>query len=296
MTELGDQKPVQIADEMVVPTGREIYLSLSAEGGGAKDADRDPDFQVIHSFWVPELFGKQDVMPGRTNHILFSMDTPGTYTGQCAEFCGLQHGKMKFRVVALAPAAWEDVGRTCTRCRRPPPTAPLAEQGEELFLNPLSENRGSCTACHAVGDVGGIAGPNLTHFADPTHVVLRRLQLEHVPRKTARRTRKTLAGLAPRSRRGETRREDARLPVERRRDRCPGRLPLQLEVMPMSTTRDDRSALMASVTASASRGVRRPAALTGFWSWATTVDHKKIGIMYGFVAFVFFIVVASRPC
>ena len=168
VTSYGEQKPVQIADEMVVPTGREIYMSLSAEGGGAKDADGNPDFQVIHSFWVPELFGKQDVMPGRTNHILFSVDTPGTYTGQCAEFCGLQHGKMKFRVVALAPAAWEDWVELHTLS--PAATdGSLAEQGEELFMNPLSENRGSCTACHAVGDVGGIAGPNLTHFADPTH-------------------------------------------------------------------------------------------------------------------------------
>jgi cytochrome c oxidase subunit 2 len=167
-TGYGDQKPVQIADVMVVPTGRQVYLSLSSEGGGAKDANDDPDFQVIHSFWVPQLFGKQDVVPGRTNHILFSVDTPGTYTGQCAEFCGLEHGRMKLRVVALEPAAWDD----WVELHELSPSAPnseLAGRGEQIFLNPLSDGRGSCTACHSVGDAGGIAAPNLTHFADPTH-------------------------------------------------------------------------------------------------------------------------------
>ncbi len=161
--------PITIADTMVVPTGRDVYLSLESRGGGAQDANGDPDFQVIHSFWVPELFGKQDVMPGRTNTIQFSVDTPGTYTGQCAEFCGLQHGLMKLEVVALEPADWE--AWVANQQTLPPsPTDPLAKQGEQLFLNPLSDGRGQCTACHAVGDSpGGAAAPNLSHFADPTH-------------------------------------------------------------------------------------------------------------------------------
>ena len=53
---------------------------------------------MIHSFWIPQLAGKQDVVPNRTNHILMQADDPGMYYGQCAEFCGLQHGKMKVRV------------------------------------------------------------------------------------------------------------------------------------------------------------------------------------------------------
>lgn len=161
-------RPITIADTMVVPTGRQVYLSLEAKGGGAMDANEDPDFEVIHSFWVPQLFGKQDVVPGRTNHILFSVDEPGTYTGQCAEFCGLQHGRMKLEVRALAPAEW-DAWVENQKTLAPSPTDPLAQQGEELFLNPLSEGRGACTACHAVGDQGGAAAPNLSHFADPEH-------------------------------------------------------------------------------------------------------------------------------
>lgn len=161
--------PIMIADTLVVPTGREIYLSLEAKGGAARDANEDPDFQVIHSFWVPELFGKQDVMPGQTNHILFSIDTPGLYTGQCAEFCGLQHALMKLEVVALDPADWE-AWVANQKSEAPAPTDPLAQQGEELVMNPLANGRGNCMTCHSVGAApGAAAAPNLSHFADPSH-------------------------------------------------------------------------------------------------------------------------------
>ena len=164
----GQQRPIEIADVMVVPTGREIFLTLEAEGGGAKTTEGVPDFQVIHSFWVPELFGKQDVMPGRTNTIMFQVDQPGTYTGQCAEFCGLQHSLMKLRVVALEPADWD--AWVINQKQGPDSTTDtLAQEGEELFLNPLSGGRGACIACHAVGDAGAAAAPNLSHFNDPTH-------------------------------------------------------------------------------------------------------------------------------
>lgn len=161
-------RPITVADTMVVPTGRDVYLSLEAMGGGAKDANGDPDYQVIHSFWVPRLFGKQDVVPGRTNTIQFRVDEAGEYTGQCAEFCGLQHGRMKLTVVALEPDAWQAWVERQQQVP-PSPTDPLAKEGEELFLNPLSDARGACTACHGVGGVGGTAAPDLTNFADPQH-------------------------------------------------------------------------------------------------------------------------------
>ena len=164
----GDQRQLQTADVMVIPTGRQIYLSLEAEGGGAKNTDGTPDFQVIHSFWVPELFGKQDVVPGRTNHILFSVDQAGTYTGQCAEFCGLQHGRMKLRVIALGPEDWDE----WVLLQKREPSAPDgagAERGQELLMNPLPNGQGTCLACHSIGDEGGTAAPNLSHFAAPTH-------------------------------------------------------------------------------------------------------------------------------
>ncbi len=167
----GDDTQIRTADVLVIPEDRVVYLSLVGAGGQIVNPDPErSDYMVIHSFWVPELAGKQDVMPGRTNHILLQADHPGTYTGQCAEFCGLQHGRMKFRVVALTEDDWE---AWVANHKRPgvTPTDPLARRGMDLFLGQLSGGRGSCVACHAVGgtDASSPAAPNLTHFADPTH-------------------------------------------------------------------------------------------------------------------------------
>jgi cytochrome c oxidase subunit 2 len=108
-------------------------------------------------------------VPGRTNHIVFSADQPGVYWGQCAEFCGMQHGRMKFRVVALDEAAWTAWVQN-EKAPAAQPTDDLAKKGMDLFLNGVSSG-GQCIACHAVGGTNGTspAGPNLTHFAAPTH-------------------------------------------------------------------------------------------------------------------------------
>jgi cytochrome c oxidase subunit 2 len=157
------------ADVLVVPVDQPVQLTLVSAGGGARDQAGEPDHEVIHSFWAPRLFGKQDAVPMQEGHILFQADEPGTYWGQCAEFCGLQHGIMKFRIVVLDEAGWQDwIARS--KAAPPPPTDPLAMEGMDLFLNGEFEG-GQCTACHAIGgtDAAGIAGPNLTNFADPTH-------------------------------------------------------------------------------------------------------------------------------
>jgi cytochrome c oxidase subunit II len=162
--------PITVADVLVVPAGRTVYLSLESQGGGAHSSNGTPDYVVIHSFWVPQLFGKQDVVPGRTNHITFSAWQPGTYTGQCAEFCGLEHGRMKLKVVALDQTDW-NAWVADEKQGGVPPTEALAKQGEQIFLNPLSNDRGTCVACHAVGGTAasGTAAPNLTHFGNPDH-------------------------------------------------------------------------------------------------------------------------------
>ena len=90
-----DQKVVT-ADELVIPAGRPVKVHLTAcDGtGDAKTCN------VIHSFWVPELNGKKDVVPGHDNWTTIEADKPGTYLGQCAEYCGLSHANMRFRVIA----------------------------------------------------------------------------------------------------------------------------------------------------------------------------------------------------
>jgi cytochrome c oxidase subunit II len=167
----GDLEAIRTSDVLVIPVGREVYLSLHAEGGDIiGDTPEATDYAVIHSFWIPELAGKQDVVPGRTNHILMQADEPGTFEGQCAEYCGLQHGLMKFRVVALAQDDWEAWVVNQRRGAVMPAGGPAAE-GMELFLGQLSGERGSCTTCHTIGgtEASSPAGPELTHFADPTH-------------------------------------------------------------------------------------------------------------------------------
>jgi cytochrome c oxidase subunit 2 len=168
----GDKGPITIADVLVIPTDTPINLQLQAEGGGARDDEGNPDHMVIHSFWAPRLFGKQDVVPGadgQNNHIVFSAWEAGTYYGQCAEFCGLQHALMKFRIIALDPPEWQ---AWVADHKQPAetPTDALAQQGMDLFLGTNGEG-GWCIACHAVGgtDATATAGANLTQFAAPTH-------------------------------------------------------------------------------------------------------------------------------
>lgn len=136
---------VRTANEIRIPAGRPVYLALDS-------AD------VIHSFWVPQLAGKMDMLPGRLQHLLLSADRPGTYRGQCAEFCGEQHARMALHVVALEPEAFD---AWLAEQARPATATATARQeaGRQAFL------AHRCDACHAVRGVGGDArlGPDLTH-------------------------------------------------------------------------------------------------------------------------------------
>ena len=135
------------ANEIHVPVGRPVVFQLRSS-------------DVIHSFWVPNLGVKRDMIPGQETSIWFQADTPGVYRGQCAEFCGYQHAKMAFLIVAEPPdqvAAWLDRQRDTART----PTDSLARRGEEVFL------ASTCVMCHAIGGTpaGSRVGPNLTHLA-----------------------------------------------------------------------------------------------------------------------------------
>jgi len=113
---------------------------------------------VIHSFWVPRLAGKKDMVPGRANVLWFTPTQTGTFLGQCAEFCGLSHAKMRFRVIVHSPedyAAWV----ASAQADAATPEDELALRGLEIFSNPASQ----CAACHTVQGVSaGVIGPSLT--------------------------------------------------------------------------------------------------------------------------------------
>jgi cytochrome c oxidase subunit 2 len=139
---------VVVANEIHVPVGKAFSIQLES-------AD------VIHELWVAGVTRKIQAVPGRTNFLWLEATTPGTYTGVCTEFCGVQHAWMRFQVIAEDPAAfaaWE-------QARLKPaatPTDPVAIQGLTLF------RQLSCVNCHAINGVaaatGGV-GPDLTHLA-----------------------------------------------------------------------------------------------------------------------------------
>jgi cytochrome c oxidase subunit 2 len=115
---------------------------------------------VIHSFWVPRLNRKIDLIPGRRNSVLLYADKPGRYRGQCAELCGLQHAHMGLMVIADPPArfrAW----LAATAKPAAAPTTAQARRGEHVFLT------NACAGCHAIRgtSAGGDVGPDLTHVA-----------------------------------------------------------------------------------------------------------------------------------
>jgi cytochrome c oxidase subunit II len=136
---------IRTANEIHIPINRTVRIQLEA-------AD------VIHSFWVPSLAGKQDLIPGRNNDIRFSAARAGTYRGQCAEFCGLQHARMAMIVVAHEADAFETWRQSQLKSATDPPGAE-EQAGRQLFVSK------ACGACHTVRGTAaaGTTGPDLTH-------------------------------------------------------------------------------------------------------------------------------------
>lgn len=117
---------------------------------------------VIHSFWVPQLAGKVDAVPGRNNHLWLEADEPGVYLGQCAEFCGLAHYNMLLSVVAESQQEFDDWVAVQLA---PPPAEGDPAEGEQVFMQ-------VCAACHAIQGTAaqGVVGPDLTDFAEQEQI------------------------------------------------------------------------------------------------------------------------------
>lgn len=146
-----DGESFTTANEIHIPTGAPVHFTLRT-------------VDVIHSFWVPALGGKTDVIPGRVNEMWLQADKPGVYRGQCAEYCGQQHAQMALRVVADNPqdfAAW----RQNQLADAPAPSSETAKLG-------LARFQLRCAACHAIRGTpaGGSLGPDLSHLMTRTTI------------------------------------------------------------------------------------------------------------------------------
>ena len=139
-----DGEDIVTANELHIPADTVVNLNIES-------AD------VIHSFWVPKLQGKIDAVPGRSNFLWIQADEPGTYLGQCLEFCGESHANMRFVVIANTKDDFENWKATQKASSNPP--SGRAISGSQLFLSK------GCVGCHKIDDAGGNIGPNLTHFA-----------------------------------------------------------------------------------------------------------------------------------
>ncbi len=156
-TEDGERTGVTANETLTIPAGRHVYLEITSK-------------DVQHSFWVPDLAGKVDAVPGRTNTLWLTADKPGTYLGNCAEFCGVSHDEMLIEVVALDPTAfdtWFAQQIAAASQFKPIGTdmeSPLppgdAQRGAALFTQM------GCSGCHGPNDGVGPSLPSMAEGAE----------------------------------------------------------------------------------------------------------------------------------
>ena len=154
-----DDEDVLTANDLIIPAGVDVNLDIESN-------------DVIHSYWIPSLNGKKDAVPGRTHELRLNADEPGTYVGQCTEYCGLSHGYMRQRVIALPQDEFE-AWLTNQESDAQEPAEEEAAAGAELFTT-------QCSGCHLARGINDtefeeagngeellVSGnaPDLTHFA-----------------------------------------------------------------------------------------------------------------------------------
>lgn len=155
------QLGITTASELVVPVGRTVTLEMTT-------AD------VLHSFWLPQFAGKRDVFPNRYNNLWFKAEVEGDFPAQCVEFCGLQHGRMGYRIRSVKA---EDFDVWAKDFNTPPKdfaadsaADPLVKQGQALFAAK------GCVGCHSMYPALPLTGPNLHHIGSRTYVAAGSLQ------------------------------------------------------------------------------------------------------------------------
>jgi cytochrome c oxidase subunit 2 len=150
----GDQWPAYM-----VTTANEIHIPVDPNNPVPVELRLD-SADVIHSFWVPNLHGKRDIIPGHPTTLALQADRPGTYWGECAEYCGYQHAQMRLVVVA-EPAEQFHSWLNAQRQEAPAPSGVGPAHGLNVFLG------GTCSTCHTINgtDASGMVGPDLTHVA-----------------------------------------------------------------------------------------------------------------------------------
>jgi len=147
---------VVTANELHIPVGEVINIQLDSK-------------DVIHSFWVPKLAGKVDMIPNNDNTMWFQSNEEGIFYGQCAEFCGESHALMRFRVVVDSKEEF-DAWVESQLLDAVKPSDPLSQQGHDLFMS----SEAGCYACHTIRGsqkAYGEVGPELTHFASRLHIL-----------------------------------------------------------------------------------------------------------------------------
>jgi len=142
-----DKKPLQAAEQLDIPAGTKVKIELESK-------------DVIHSFFVPSLGGKKDAVPGRATALWLQADQPGTYKGQCSEFCGLGHADMLITVVAHPKGEYDAWARSAVAAYDKA-NGPEVAKGRETFL------ANACVGCHAIKGTAaaGKVGPELTNMA-----------------------------------------------------------------------------------------------------------------------------------
>jgi cytochrome c oxidase subunit 2 len=139
---------ITTANDIRLPVGQPVHITLESDN-------------VIHSFWVPQLAGKEDVIPGQTNDITFTIRRAGVYIGECAEYCGVEHTRMQFRVIAMAASDFVTWAANEHQID-PIPVSDEDAAGERVFM------REACAGCHTIRGTPaqGQLGPDLTDLGE----------------------------------------------------------------------------------------------------------------------------------